>query len=1009
MPGASAAGHHLMARMRTPLRVLALLGLSGSLAATNCEAQLADALCDPTQSSGDTCVIVGSPAVPANAQLTFTAPNVRVQGSLHALLVGRCSLAPGTTCAADPDCAPGSCVRTATLALVVAGHFSLDAGARVDAIGRAAPGDAVGPAGGTITVTARDVDVAGTISVETIGRSSPAVPAGRAGEIVVNATGAVTLASTAQLDASTSAGGCGGSVSIGVRPSLPATIDVAKGATLTVEAASMGGTIELEAGARVTVAGTLQASNTSGDHMRPRCNDGQKGGGRIDVAADHVQLTGNAGAQGNEAGGGTVVLEGESDVSIDSSVGITSINVSGGDVDAFTSGGFVRLRATGGNVSVRGRTINAAGQSAILGSDAGVFVILASGVKRCQANDAPCSADTECAPGDTCRDTGGDVLVEAPLSAAGGGRRGFGCAGCEIQGTGAVQVSGAVDVRGGRLGGGDGDLLIEAGGDLTVGPGSIRADGGSGGAINLVAGERAGTGSGVGGTLRIAKGTQLVAVGSPFGGTVRIEGCDVAMEANVGVSVDAGAPGVFGHLDVIAHQALSIEPLVTFSALPDGEVTLSYRTEATVDPQAVFKPPLCPSSTATCSLLEMDPTLAPCPVCGDGVPEGLEECDGPGTCPAPAECLPPGAPGQCTCTVTCGNGTRDPGEQCDGADLGGETCVSRGFPGGVLACDADCEFDTSGCTAAVCGDGLVAAGEVCDPGGIAGSPPNLGGKTCQSLGFSAGGSLVCLPDCTAVVTSPHCSLSVALRCRTADDCPAAESCVAGCVQCGNGFVDIDEECDEGAANGNAPDHCRASCRLPSCGDTIVDSGEKCDRGGARCVGGTSSGASCCTQADCPGGECSGGDCSANRDDVAGCCRCDCTVASCGALDCDDGEACTVDSCEPLGGCRHQVVDYETAGDAVAEGFSLRVCVGERLPPTIERLLDKARGLIARAANAPRPKRAAHLVARAEQRLRTAAQKARKVPPRRLSSSCAQALGDVIGNALARAGCLAPGG
>jgi len=80
-----------------------------------------------------------------------------------------------------------------------------------------------------------------------------------------------------------------------------------------------------------------------------------------------------------------------------------------------------------------------------------------------------------------------------------------------------------------------------------------------------------------------------------------------------------------------------------------------------------------------------------------------------------------------------------------------------------------------------------------------------------------------------------------------------------------------------------------------------------------------------------------------------------------------------------------------------------------LPPTIERLLDKARGLIARAANAPGPKRAAHLVARAEQRLRTAAQKARKVPPRRLSSTCAQALGDVIGNALARAGCLATGG
>src|SRR5439155_25141602 len=101
-----------------------------------------------------------------NAQLTFTAPSVRVRGSLHALFVGRCSLAPGTTCATDPDCAPGSCVRTATLALAVAGHFSLDAGAQVDAIGRAAPGDAVGPPGGTITVTVRDADVASTVIVE---------------------------------------------------------------------------------------------------------------------------------------------------------------------------------------------------------------------------------------------------------------------------------------------------------------------------------------------------------------------------------------------------------------------------------------------------------------------------------------------------------------------------------------------------------------------------------------------------------------------------------------------------------------------------------------------------------------------------------------------------------------------------------------------------------------------------------------------------------------------------
>jgi hypothetical protein len=52
-----------------------------------------------------------------------------------------------------------------------------------------------------------------------------------------------------------------------------------------------------------------------------------------------------------------------------------------------------------------------------------------------------------------------------------------------------------------------------------------------------------------------------------------------------------------------------------------------------------------------------------------------------------------------TIPVTCGNGMLDPGEQCDAAALAGETCVSRGFSGGTLACAASCTFDVSGCTA----------------------------------------------------------------------------------------------------------------------------------------------------------------------------------------------------------------------------------------------------------------------------------------------------------------------
>lgn len=46
---------------------------------------------------------------------------------------------------------------------------------------------------------------------------------------------------------------------------------------------------------------------------------------------------------------------------------------------------------------------------------------------------------------------------------------------------------------------------------------------------------------------------------------------------------------------------------------------------------------------------------------------------------------------------SCGNGIREAGEGCDGADFGGETCITLGFVGGDLACNPGCTFDTSDC------------------------------------------------------------------------------------------------------------------------------------------------------------------------------------------------------------------------------------------------------------------------------------------------------------------------
>lgn len=46
----------------------------------------------------------------------------------------------------------------------------------------------------------------------------------------------------------------------------------------------------------------------------------------------------------------------------------------------------------------------------------------------------------------------------------------------------------------------------------------------------------------------------------------------------------------------------------------------------------------------------------------------------------------------------CGNNVIDSGEECDGSDLGGATCQSRGYSGGTLSCGIGCVFNISSCS-----------------------------------------------------------------------------------------------------------------------------------------------------------------------------------------------------------------------------------------------------------------------------------------------------------------------
>jgi len=139
-----------------------------------------------------------------------------------------------------------------------------------------------------------------------------------------------------------------------------------------------------------------------------------------------------------------------------------------------------------------------------------------------------------------------------------------------------------------------------------------------------------------------------------------------------------------------------------------------------------------------------------------------------------------------------------------------------------------------------------------------------------------------------------------------------EICVLG--QCGDGYVDLLEQCDNGAAQNSdtEPNVCRTTCYLPRCNDGVVDSlfEEVCDDGnnasGDGCSGDCKSIETCGDGVVNPPFEiCDEG--TANSNDPNAECRDDCQPGRCGdgILDSARGEDCDEnqlagETCESLG-------------------------------------------------------------------------------------------------------------
>jgi len=142
-------------------------------------------------------------------------------------------------------------------------------------------------------------------------------------------------------------------------------------------------------------------------------------------------------------------------------------------------------------------------------------------------------------------------------------------------------------------------------------------------------------------------------------------------------------------------------------------------------------------------------------------------------------------PGQ----AVCANGVVEGTEQCDGANLGGTSCIDLGFVSGTLACTPNCTFDTSGCVAApTCVDGVKNGDETdVDCGGSC--PKCAYNKTC--LGNN---------DCVSgLCASGHC-LSCGDGLKNGDETDV--DCGGSCSPCANGkSCGVSADCASGVCSG----------------------------------------------------------------------------------------------------------------------------------------------------------------------------------------------------------------